>query len=47
MRAYIISQKGIAQPTSNAQKLLNLAANFGFGDMQQTVATIGQPQMTL
>ena len=46
MRAYIISQKGIAQPTSNAQNL-NLAANFGFGDMQQTVATIGQPQMTL
>jgi len=39
VRAYIISQKGIAQPTSNAQNLLNLAANFGFGDMQQTVAT--------
>ena len=37
--AYIISQKSIAQPTINAQNLLNLAANFGFGDMQQTVAT--------
>ena len=42
--AYIISQKSIAQPTINAQNLLNLAANFGFGDTQQTVATIGQPQ---
>ena len=38
VRAYVISQKGIAQPTMNAQNLLNLAATFGFGDMQQIVA---------
>ena len=38
VRAYVISQKGIAQPTTNAQNLLNLAATFGFGDMQQIVA---------